>query len=75
MLRTAAQTTYDLDVSINERPRPAPDWSTNFIDGKEFGFVMQYKSYDMNDYDDSELLSDECELTDDTKVYLVLKDM
>ena len=69
MLRAAVRTQYDPEVSIHDRPRPDPCWQPAFVNGKAFGFVTAYKSYNLGDYD--ETLPDDTELADGARVYLV----
>ena len=69
MLRAAVLTEYDLNVSIRDRPRPPAGWKPALVNGKAFGFVTSYTSYNLGDYD--ETLPDDAELADGARVYLV----
>ena len=71
-LRNAVESERDINVPLSERPRPASTWQSAFVANKDFGFVLHYHGYDMSGYQQQELLSDDTELEDGSRVYLVM---
>ena len=71
MLKAAVCTDYDAEIPLSERPRPPQMWSGAHFEGKPVGFVREYHGYSLGDYEAEQLLPDEAEIQDGTRVYLV----
>ena len=71
MLKAAVCTDYDAEAPLSERPRPPQMWSGAHFEGKPVGFVREYLGYSLGDYEAAQLLPDEAEIQDGTRVYLV----
>ena len=71
MLKAAVCTDYDAEAPLSERPRPPQMWSGAHFEGKPVGFVREYHGYSLGDYEAAQLLPDEAEIQDGTRVYLV----
>ena len=74
-LTEAVRSEYNSDVSIHDKPRPPPSWIyQNVFENLDYGFVRTYRSYDMNEYDENELLANDTVLEVGCKVYLVSRE-
>ena len=76
MLIEAAKSEHGAaDVPIHDKPQPPADWTfQNMFERLDYGFVMAFKGYDMDAYNEDESLANESVLEADCKVYLVSRE-